>query len=80
MTFYGKIFRGVLSVQTKHFAAHVTSHDNFFTPTLGGHNLHNSISTNFELPLILLQVLERPRVGVKIFPHANWALKIFPVK
>ncbi len=38
LTFYAKIFQGPLGLQTKHFAAHSTSCDNFSTPTLGKNN------------------------------------------
>ena len=33
MKFYGKIFQGPLSMRTKHFVAHSTSHNNFSMPT-----------------------------------------------
>ncbi len=36
--FYWKIFCGPLSAWTKNFAAHLTSHDNFLTPTLEEYN------------------------------------------
>ncbi len=75
MTFYGKIFQGPLGVRTKHFAAHSTSCDNFSTPTLGEHNLHNSIGTNLKI----LQMPHQWRIffGKKYFDAHSGFLNFF---
>ena len=40
LTIYEKIFQGPFGLQTKHLAAHSTSHNNFSMPTPGEQNLH----------------------------------------
>ncbi len=44
-----KNFQGPLGLQTKHFTALSTLHDNLSMPTLGEYNWHNSIGTNFQI-------------------------------